>query len=50
MVPFRARRMRLERAGPLDARWLARTLADQGWGSASRVVAGADGTLRLTVR
>lgn len=48
MVPLRARRMRLERAGPVDAEWLRGAL--QGAGSGHRIVRGTDGTLALRVR
>ncbi|GGM68196.1 putative polyglutamine synthesis accessory protein [Thermopolyspora flexuosa] len=47
MVPLRARRMRLERAGRGDAEWLAAMLDRTGRRLGSRVGLGADGMLAL---
>ncbi len=47
MVPLRARRMRLERAGPRDAEWLAAVLDRTGRRVGSRVALDADGMLSL---
>lgn len=47
MVPVRARRMRLESAGPADVTWLAGTLSRVGAGLAPPVVATDDGRLIL---
>ncbi len=48
MVPMRARRMRLQRAGPADSRWLAQTLTRIGRGFGSRTGQQPDGTLLLS--
>lgn len=48
MVPFAARRFRLERAGPEDARWLADLLSREGEALGTSAEVGADG--RLTLR
>jgi Putative enzyme of poly-gamma-glutamate biosynthesis (capsule formation) len=47
MAPLRARRMRLERAGPEDAQWLAAMLDRTGRRLGSRVGVGDDGMLAL---
>lgn len=47
-LPLRARRMRLEHAGPRDARWLARTLSAHRGAAGTTVGVDPDGTLSLT--
>lgn len=47
MVPMRARRLRLQRAGYEDSAWLAATLTRVGEGLGPPVVVTADGTLVL---
>jgi poly-gamma-glutamate synthesis protein (capsule biosynthesis protein) len=47
MVPFRARRLRLERASAPDARWLAEALDGAGRALGARVQVAQDGALEL---
>ena len=47
MVPLQARRMRLQRAGPADARWLAGLLTRISRPSGCRAALAPDGTIRL---
>ncbi len=47
LVPLRRRRLRLERAGDADTRWLADRLDREGRGLGTRVARGADGVLRV---
>ena len=47
MVPFRARRLSLERAGAADVQWLARVLDDAGRLLGTRVRSDAEGELEL---
>ena len=50
MVPFRARRLRLERASAPDARWLAEALDRAGRPLGARVQVAQDGALELLHR
>ena len=50
MVPFRARRLRLERASSPDARWLAEALDRAGRALGARVQLAQDGALELLHR
>ena len=47
MIPFRARRFRLDRAAPADAAWLARTLSRVSAPLGSRIDVGPEGALEL---
>ncbi len=47
MMPMRIRHFRLQRASPAEARWLRDTLHREGQGLGTRVVPGADNSLRL---
>jgi poly-gamma-glutamate capsule biosynthesis protein CapA/YwtB (metallophosphatase superfamily) len=49
LVPFRARRLRLERASADDAAWLAATLDRVSRPFGTRIETGGDGTLQLRV-
>jgi len=50
MVPFQIRKMRLNRAAPQDARWLADLLTREGENFGTRVRPGPGGTLALEWR
>lgn len=50
MIPFQARRLRLQEASPQDVRWLADTLDHASRSFGSRVVAAGDGSLVLRPR
>ncbi|HET7399388.1 MAG TPA: CapA family protein [Intrasporangium sp.] len=50
MIPLRARRLSLERAGAADAGWLARALEEAGRGLGTRVTLGADACLEVAQR
>jgi poly-gamma-glutamate synthesis protein (capsule biosynthesis protein) len=47
MVPLQIRSMRLHRASPADARWLADTLNREGKRFGTRIETGAEQVLRL---
>ncbi len=47
MIPFRSRRLRLERASAADSRWLAERLDKAGRAVGTRVATAPDGILRL---
>jgi poly-gamma-glutamate synthesis protein (capsule biosynthesis protein) len=49
IVQFVSRRLRLDRAEPADARWLARTITEASERFGTRVVANAEGVLELAL-